>query len=186
MPEPSDVTGTLSITEAPDTLKAHAQVWSKPPEEHEIYAKIGRVASNWSHVEHMLDEIIWWLTDKHDRSRIACLTGQFASTFQRHNAIMALLKSKGVLSKDLKDRIERERGRCSNTAAKRNRVVHDAWFVSGGAEIGSFRTWAKEDLKFGINEISETVLTDVFGSIQKRFDEAVKLRNDLDLIVQKP
>jgi hypothetical protein len=156
--------------------------WVRPPDDHPVYAKIGLVTANWSQVEKVLDEIIWWLVDKHDRRIVACLTGQFAGTFQRHNAIIALLLAKGVLTPELRARIERERGACNNTSAKRNRIVHDAWQVNveDASSVAAHRSWPKEDLRFGISEIPDGEFDGVLKSINNRLVEAVALRNDLN------
>jgi hypothetical protein len=65
----------------------------RPPDGHEIYNLIGRVAAEWSHLEHILDRSIWKLA-KVPGSRGACLTAQMMGVWPRFNAIDALLKQR--------------------------------------------------------------------------------------------
>lgn len=156
--------------------------WIKPPPDHPIYAKVGLVASNWSHVEKMLDECIWFLVDKHDRRLVACLTGQYSGTFPRYNAIIALLKAKGALTPELDKRLKKEQGECAGAGNKRNRIVHDAWMVNveDPTDIAAHRSWPKEDRTFGVTEISNDDIEDALRSIQERLEDAVRLKNDLN------
>jgi len=153
--------------------------WTTPPSDHPIYAQVGLVAGRWSYVENVLDHIIWNLIGQ-DHKLTASLTGQFGGgTFQRHNAIIAILEARGLLTQALRKRIESERGRCSNASTKRNRIVHDPWFLELGGEVGAHRSWPKEDLRYGIRKIPQSAIDDALRYINERMTEAVQLQMDL-------
>lgn len=179
-PPVSRVARAAGAASGTSTAHAVSRAWQPPQPDHPVYAKIGLVAASWSRVEHVLDMIIWKLAGGEDNKRYtACLTGQFNGTFHRHNAIIALLEARGKLTPELLKRIERERGECNNTSAKRNRIVHDPWIVELGGTIGIHQSWPKEDLQFGIREVDEAEFTDALASIAKRLEDATKLHNDL-------
>ena len=52
------------------------------PEDHPFYALVGRVASEWAHLEHIIDLTIWKLLDVDDRLG-ACLTAQYPGVGHR-------------------------------------------------------------------------------------------------------
>src|SRR5260370_17366071 len=60
------------------------------PADHPIYAKVGKVASDWAHVEHTLDMIIWELSGI-EFQKGAAITAQLMGAFSRFNAILPLL-----------------------------------------------------------------------------------------------
>jgi hypothetical protein len=74
----------------PESGKPAAEI---PPSDDPIYALIGRVASTWSHLEHILDEIIWDLVGI-EASRVACITGQIIGATNRYRAITSLIKQR--------------------------------------------------------------------------------------------
>jgi hypothetical protein len=57
-------------TESLATVKSDAEMpigvivrtFSKPPNDHPLYATVGRVAAEWAELEHGLDQIIWRLS----------------------------------------------------------------------------------------------------------------------------
>src|SRR5262245_2676728 len=58
----STATATVSFAGTPSVV-GYLQQYTpvKPPDNHAIYAFVGRIASDWAHVEHLFDEIIWHL-----------------------------------------------------------------------------------------------------------------------------
>jgi hypothetical protein len=64
-------TGMFAMTGMQATLSVHGPL----PPDHPLYARIGRVASEWAHIEHILDLIIWKLANIHDKQG-ACITSQ--------------------------------------------------------------------------------------------------------------
>lgn len=157
-------------------------VSGKPPEDHPVYAKIGRVASDWSHVEHLLDVIIWDLTGP-NRRETTCLISQFNGHYARFEAILALLEQKGLLTKELRRKIKRVSGDCGPAGQKRNRIVHDAWFVTIGPEPDEtprpYRKMPKEDLKFGFVNLPNDHFASALNEIEERRKEVSALRDEI-------
>lgn len=172
------ITGSANITLDPIGVEATAEVWDRPPETHPIYAKIGRVASNWSHVEHILDVIILDLSNEFSQNT-AAITGQLSGPGPRCSVILALLEVKALSNKELVKQIEALRGACYKTADYRNRIVHDAWYARAHSEHSDarpFRSLPKDDLKFGITALPSDYFQIVLDKIQRRHDEAIALR----------
>ena len=95
------------------------------PQEH--YAAIGKVASNWSVFERIVDSAIWGLAYAEDEAA-ACLTAQFAGTPSRFNALIALVKLRGG-STTMVEKIEAFHKASNALVARRNRVIHDPWVL---------------------------------------------------------
>jgi hypothetical protein len=136
------------------TLGAHKAL--KPPPEHEIYSLIGRVASEWAHIERSLDELIWELADI-GPSKGACMTGQ-QTIFGRCNIIMGLLTLKERSGKgigNLRNRAKNISDTGSGPGEQRNRIVHDPWFYFDDKYVGQFKAMAPKDkdLKVGIHRV---------------------------------
>jgi hypothetical protein len=166
-------------TEEPDTPEFKAEVWDRPPEDHPIYAKIGRVASEWSHVEHVLDWIIWGIIGGQP-AHAAGVTAQLNGAYSRCNAIIALLEARKVLTQELQNKIEAFRGACSTTGNLRNRIVHDAWYVSLGREgVATWRAMPKEDMRFGLMDLPDRYFENVLAKISRRFQEALVLHKEI-------
>ncbi len=70
---------------------AVSQFHSPLPSDHPFYANVGRVASEWAQLEHLLDTVIWaFLQDKD--AHLACITSQVMGFGPRCKAILALGK----------------------------------------------------------------------------------------------
>jgi hypothetical protein len=76
--------GELTLT------RAVGESLCAPPDDHPIYAKVGKVASDWAHVEHMLDLIISELAAT-NLQIVVCITAQMTGVYPRCKAILALL-----------------------------------------------------------------------------------------------
>jgi hypothetical protein len=63
----------------------------QPAPEHQIYSLVGQVAASWAHIDHLLDILIWQLSDV-DAQAGACITAQIGGTYGRFRAVIALLK----------------------------------------------------------------------------------------------
>jgi hypothetical protein len=77
--------GTFSVTGMKATMSVHGPMTPDNP----FYANIGRVASEWSHLEHTLDLIVWDLCDQQPRLT-ACITAQIMGVGGRCKAILSL------------------------------------------------------------------------------------------------
>jgi hypothetical protein len=112
---------------------------SSLPGDHPYYALIGRVAAEWTHFEHMLDEIIWNLAQIPDDTAL-CITGHIMGATPRFKMIESLGKYFGVPEELLK-RARQLKQLQYEVGELRNRVVHDPWFVvSWTAADGAPRT----------------------------------------------
>lgn len=161
-----------------DTAEFHVKIHTKLPAEHGFYTLVGRVASEWSHLEHILDLTIW------DLLRIppnfgACITSQIMGVGPRCKAISTfgvahgfddgLLKPFRKLSQDL-----------FSVADWRARFVHDAWYTEVGSDKPSqFRAMPYVDPRYGIHEITRGEIDETINRIQELQERAHKMRNDV-------
>src|SRR5438128_1478326 len=89
--------GTYNITGSPVTIRLHMPL----PEDHPMLTKIGRVTSEWSIFEHMLDRTVWWLSDLPPAEAAEKHTKQLKSHEQRFKKIKKLLESKPAVSGEI-------------------------------------------------------------------------------------
>lgn len=145
------------------------------PKESAYYKFIGRVASYWTHFEHILDEIIWDMALIPEDVAI-CITGQMMGATPRFKAINALGKHLGV-SKEILDKTEQLRGRHYNVSEQRNRIVHDPWFYV--REVGKVDSVTQ--LKAsppGHEPASEQEIIELIARIRRLIIEAAELQVD--------
>ena len=174
MPILQPETGTYIIVRT----KSGLRTFSRLPAEHPFYGLVGRVAAEWAHLEHMLDLIIWELA-QFDSQRASCVTGQMVGHAPRLRAIMALGIARGLNPK-LIERANTLMGKIGGLAPKRNRIVHDAWYLADGADLpAQFKSISEKDNTFGLRPIDKTEIDKIIGDIRKRFDEVVTLRRDV-------
>ena len=169
-------TDTLSVKDSAD-----AQAFSHLPDEHPIFAKIGRIAAGWALVEHALDQIIWDL-----RGGAQVIAAYTTSTLRgaeaRTDEIRNSLKEKNLYSSGIAKQLSLFVGRSAKTSEERNRIVHDAWYQShetGG--LHQFRTPSekKKTETFGIKPIDDSEVAALIVSIGTCLDEARALRNSI-------
>lgn len=122
------------------------QIHQPLPRTHAIYALVGRVASEWARFEGILDAIIWDLL-KVPGPTGACVTAQIMSSGPRLISIKALLLERGLFSN-----FDKEWGKTSELTAglqvKRNRAVHDPWFLEKLSQTTSQQKSKPKDEKF--------------------------------------
>jgi hypothetical protein len=141
--------GIYTVTGQPTTLL---------PEHHPFYAIVGRVISEWSHVEHILDETIWGLlgaSDEKSQVLAACVTSQIMGVGPRCKAILTLCGALGIdnaISNPFKNIMHNSH----DTNEWRNRYVHDYWvMMSEPGKATQFRAMSYRDQRFGFVEISK-------------------------------
>lgn len=156
------------------TATLDAVIFKRPPKDHPVYAKIGRVASDWSHVEHVLDLLIWDLTGG-DEKLVAASTAQMTGIYPRCMTLVALLGARNLLSKSIEKEIDKLQSRCGATGRLRNRIVHDAWYAAGSSLVGAFRAMARGDYHVGIRDIPDDHFQHVLKEIADRHREAMAL-----------
>jgi hypothetical protein len=93
--------------------------------------------------------------------------------YNRFNAIEALATSKGFDNAVLKS-IRRLRREAYEALQQRNRFVHDAWYVGGGA-VSQFKSFSVKDQKFGVHEVTEADARKAIESISKQADKVAAL-----------
>jgi len=142
-----------------------------PAPDHPIYAYVGRIASDWAHVEHTLDLIIWELAGI-DPAMGACITAQMNGVYSRCKAIIAQLKlwEKGTdtslasLINATTDIMNKQ----SQPGDKRNRVVHYPWYVyTGTQKTAQFKAMPHKDYRYGLHQVDKEELEQALESIQK-------------------
>ena len=174
----------FTIPETESIVTAHTRL----PPDHPFYALVGRVASEWSHLEHILDETIWSLLQA-QRELIACVTSQILGVGQRCNAIDLLARTRGI-GDEFRKPFRQLKQDSFSVGDWRNRIVHDAWLfeiISG--KPAQFRAMPTVDPRFGAQEISEEEISETLGkihSLQSRAIEAsFKLSVELSSLLEK-
>jgi hypothetical protein len=141
-------TGRLAITGGQAILSLHGPL----PPNHPLYARIGRVASEWAHIEHILDLIIWKLADIHDKHG-ACITSHVFGVNPRCKAIGALGASR--LSANLLKKFRQLASDSFAVADLRARILHDPWYIEQvSGKTGQFKAMPASDLQYGIQWMS--------------------------------
>ncbi len=170
------------------SLSAEVVIHTRPPENHEIYNLIGRVSSEWAQLEHVLDMLIWRLSGL-DGPAGHCITGQLLGHAPRFYAVIALLKHHGFATDLQTDAVELM-NRTENLSNKRNRIVHDAWYVEHDMEDpmlkeaqqfkGAARNELRKvgnDMRYGIQDTGgKAEVEKVISAIRSRCDEVARFR----------
>ena len=168
-------TGIFKLTSSPVVMSMHTRL----PEDHPFYALVGRVASEWSHLEHILDETIWDLL-RADKALAACVTSQLLAVGQRCNAIDLLGRARGI-SDNFRRPYRQLRQDAFSVADRRNRIVHDAWlFEMVSGKPHQFRAMPVADPKFGPQEISEDEISDTLSKIYDLQSRAVEAGTNIN------
>jgi hypothetical protein len=155
---------------------AQLRVHEPLPDDHPFYQMIGRVASEWAHVEHVLDLIIWELADLVPQKG-ACITAQLMGTAPRYRAISTLAQQMG-LKKRLVERINGLQGITPNEA--RNRIIHDPWYMEKTSKRpAQFRSMPSKTPTYGMKDIEDAEITKAIEDIRKLRDKVSKLRADI-------
>jgi hypothetical protein len=182
MPVKKSATDTLSIkgiTTGPAILGTPALQSFRPlPEDHIFYGMVGRVASEWAHLEHALDLIIWELAGG-QQSALACITAQIMGVGPRCKAILAL----GTLRKLPSPLLKRVRTLMSDSyhvSDLRARWVHDAWYLEeGSGHAAQFKSMPYSDQRHGFFQIDKDQLGDTLSKIQNLRNVAMDLKRDV-------
>jgi hypothetical protein len=165
--------------------------WLTPlPADHPFYALVGRVASEWSHFEHILDLTIWdlarWRTEGFTAQIAACITAQIGGIPGRCNAIVSLGLLRGIDDAILKQ-VRKLRGHAYPPADQRARMVHDAWFIEEPShKPGAFRAMPNSDPRFGVQDIPESKFEDLFKQIAELQTRSTEIRNAISSALLRP
>jgi|GraSoi2013_115cm_1033766.scaffolds.fasta_scaffold101754_1 hypothetical protein len=153
------------------------------PDDHPIYAKVGKVASDWAHVEHTLDMIIWELSGI-EFQKGAAITAQLMGAFSRFKAILALLAQPALANrKNLGTVVTRTTdlmNKSSGPGDKRNRIVHDPWYAyTASGKTAQFRAMPHKDHRYGIQLVDSDVLEDALRSIKEFSGRVENLKKEI-------
>jgi len=149
------------------------------PEKHPFYELVGRVASEWAHVEHALDVTIWALA-KMPMLIAPCLTSQLMGVGARCRAIILLAGVSGI-SEETKKKYRSLMSKAHDAGDLRNRIVHDPWYMKmAEREPTQFRAMPYSSNPrvaphFGPQEVTEAEIMDALAKIRVLKKSAVDL-----------
>lgn len=150
-------------------------VWKPAPADHPIHNLVGRVASNWAHIEHLLDIIIWEMLGAADPIG-ACITAQIMGAANRLEAIRALCKLKGIEGESI-SQINKIAGQIHIPQTRRNRIVHDPWYIGATTDdTAQFKAMPRDVHQYGIKPVGEAYIIETLEMIEKRRSEIAALR----------
>jgi hypothetical protein len=152
-----------------------------PPPDHGIYQLIGRVAAEWSRLEHALDRIIWTLAEVLYPDG-ACITSQLMGATARYKVITAQLNLRTTQDGRFKvylPRIKTLRDRSYEPQEKRNRIIHDAWYLDAEEKApGQFRSWPHKNPQFGVRGVD-------LDDIERTITDAAKLTESAEALLEE-
>jgi hypothetical protein len=135
-----------------------------------MHALVGQVAAKWFQVEHFLDRAIWRLAKLDDKTG-ACLTGQIIGSFGRLTAIYALCVHCGLDQKII-DHLGKLSKKMKGSQDRRNRILHDAWYVTDGTdETMQFKSMARDEFLFGFHPVDEDFIKETLEKMERRLTE---------------
>jgi hypothetical protein len=174
--DPENVTGSATGSYAIHfATSVQLRHWGQLPEDHPIFPIVGRVASGWAHLEHVLDLIIWKLAETNDIHG-ACITSAIMGAASRYDVIKALATVRN-LSKETIDKINSQKNAIYEPQERRNRIIHDPWYIDKKtAEVAQFKSMPRKDLRYGIKLVDADYIDKTLKMIDERFTEADKLR----------
>lgn len=145
---------------------------------HEVYAAVGAVAAAWSGFEMQIDLSALRLAGLFQFDVAQCFTAQISGSARKLDAYIAVAKERGSatfgaeLDKFAKD--------TAALAERRNRIVHDMWFVQGPEIIARFEVTARRKLRALLVPVKLPEIYQCFSDIA---DHTVTFRN-LDARIQ--
>jgi hypothetical protein len=161
------------------------QVHTPLPENHPFYALVGRVASEWSHLEHILDLVIYdFVTSRFGASVpanvLACVTSQILGVAPRCRAIQSLAKHCRLSKTKILDPFKKLMGKSFTVGELRNRFVHDPWYMDIDTRAAAqFRAMPHSDPSYGYKEITKEEAEKTIKEIKKLQDWASDLRGEV-------
>jgi len=142
---------------------------------------VGHIASEWAHLEHILDEIIWNLS-KIDQKKGACVTAQLMGTGPRCRAIVSLCTISGI-DDEMIAKVRSFMGSCERASEHRHRIVHDPWYVDTGTQKPAqfksmpFRGIKTSGPQYGITEADAAQIDKTLNDVRELVSEATTLKS---------
>ena len=162
-------------------------VYSNLPDDHKVYAALGRAISEWANLEHVLDMVIADLS-RLDYPTSACISAQILGATYRIDAITALvirnpnLNPSRTYNKDhpVIKTIASFRGSVEGPQAERNRLVHDPWFLAVAIEEpAQFKSMPRKEWIYGLKPTPTDDVDALVTAIRSLVQEAKRLRSYL-------
>jgi hypothetical protein len=153
-----------------------ARVHGRPPEDHPLYALVGRFVIEFAHLEHSIDVVIWDVIGG-GQADAALKTRNLVGATKRIDRLIKLASKRGIDAAVIADL------RALNAAVlplqiARNRIVHDPWYIDQKTQVpGQFRAMPSNEPHFGIKDIDEAYLRDQIALCRDLRDAAAKFWN---------
>lgn len=152
------------------------KAFNRPPQDHPIHSLVGRIACEWSHLEWMLDRVIFELASI-DQRMGACITGQMMGVWPRLSAIEALAVARQEQTEhfgEIRTLTKKLAKDCRPVSEKRNRIVHDPWYVEANSNAsGRYRSAARsEKFQYGIKDEDDQDLQRTLLEIESLSEQA--------------
>ena len=151
------------------------------PTDHPFYGLVGRVASEWSHLEHILDLVIWdlasWRVGGLGANVVACITSQIMGVGPRCKAIISLGRIYLLDDKAVLHPFRALMSRSYELADRRARIVHDPWYIDVDLKQPSqFRAMPYSDPHYGQRDITDAEIAKLIEGIRGLQKTAGELR----------
>lgn len=164
--------GSYAVSSGRATLSVHAPM----PDDHPMLLVVGQIASQWAHIEHVLDMIIWRLASVEPRKG-ACITAQLNGPYARFRAILSLANVMGLDRKLIK-RIHTLSNEVQGKAEKRHRVVHDPWYSEMNTKSpAQFKSVPFGRYNFGLEASEAQNLDQAIKEGKEAFIQVTELHN---------
>jgi len=169
----------------------------RPLPEHPIYSFVGQVASEWAHLEHILDLIIWDLAGV-VHAEGACITAQLMGVRPRYLTLIAQLtlrsKTQPQFSRFI-TKVNALMGSSYDPGDRRNRIVHDPWYVTFedgpglltkplSEQPAQFKSMPSKNLTFGIEEVDLEEIKKTLADIKSLAANAENLKNEISVEIK--
>lgn len=181
------VSTAAALVASAASVQGVGRAFKRPPDDHPIYSLVGRVSSEWAHLEHTLDQIIWNLAGL-DAPRGACITAQFMSIWPRYDTIKALLLYRAEHEPTFTEFVSvlnTLSGKTRKPSEDRNRIIHDPWYADAGdGQTTQLRSMPRSDPIYGLLNRDRDEILATIASIGRLSQRAQKLRNRIEAAVR--
>jgi len=181
----AEKSGSLTLE---DFIRAFSNVavitYKQLPDDSPVYASIGRVAAEWSRLEHHLDQGIWRLSGLQGEVA-ACLTAQISGHNNKCATLIGLAQSQ-KMSETIIKKIKKLQDSLFRASDPRNRAVHDYWVstrinstkgVFEGA--GRFKSMSRKEMKYGAEIEDPNFFKSTIDRIQRRRNELLEINAEI-------
>ncbi len=149
------------------------------PDGHPIFAMVGLVASEFARLEHTLDETIWDLAGL-ESPRGASITAQLMGVGPRCLTIIALHAQRGLPEETRRRKISSFMDQAHRLSDKRNRLIHDPWFLDTGTNSASqLKSMPRKELIYEYKIVTADYVTEVISEIRQFIARAIALHEQV-------